>query len=400
MVTVSFFLFSFLFILSYRMKGGVAFPLSAKGWPAVSTSRFMKFSNTLSRFSFSSRKPKPNSLVFGVLSIGIVTLLTASLLSACGEPAATTSAAATNITVTSTSNANSNGKIAVILAGSSNDGGWSSLGFEGVVQLKRETGLTVDYFEKVTPDKEEATLRDLAGKGYGLIIAHGGQFAGNLKKVAPDFPKIWFLQIAGDATGPNLASVGIRFEDAAYLLGMGAAFSSSGTKFGYITGPKVPVTNAQSQGFEQGVLAVKPNATVEAVFLKSWQDGTAGTEAANALLDKGVEVIYYNFDPLDQPIMKAAQSRGKRVINQGYDLNYLAPDTVLSSLLVSGGALFTPTAKLWLEKKLEGKNYSLGLKEGALSLASFRGKLSKEAEAQLEKTRNDILAGTLKITLK
>lgn len=339
------------------------------------------------RFSLGSLRLKV-SLVIGILFSSL-------LLSACGDAAtATTVPAKAVATIATTPNS---GKVAVILPGSSNDGSWNSLGFEGVVRLRRDLGLTVDFAENVTPEKGDAVLRDFATKGYGLIIVHAGQLTDNIKKIAPEFPNTWFVLSSGDASGSNYASLTFTYEQSDYLAGMAAAKASTGDKFGIIVGPKLYGTEAEVAGFQQGVQSVKPKAEIFTSYLDSWEDRAGATTAANGMFDKGADVVLYSLNLPDQPVLKIAQERGKKAINVSYDLNNLAPDTLLTSILISVPASFIVPATLWKDKKLEGKIYTLGLKEQALSLAPFRGKLSKEDEAALEKAKNDIIAGTIKV---
>jgi basic membrane protein A and related proteins len=297
------------------------------------------------------------------------------------------------------SSSSSSSKVAIILPGPHNDGGWNTLGFEAVVQIRRVTGGTVDYFENVTPDKEVGALRQAAQQGYGLIITHGAQFGESIKKTAPEFPNTWFVQFNGDIAGPNFASVSLKFEDATYLAGMSAALVSKGDKFGLITGPKYPTEIAIADGFRQGLRAVNPKAELFTTFLNSWEDGDGGTKAASEMFDKGAELIFYNLNPIDQPVAKVAQARNKRAINLSYDLNFVAPNTVLTSVIISVPDTFIVPVNLWKDKKLEGKSYQVGLKEQALLLAPFRGKLSSEEEARVMKAREDLLTSKLQLKI-
>lgn len=329
-----------------------------------------------------------------MLLVGL--LFSSLLLSACGDSATATPVPATSAPA-ATSGANS-AKVAVILPGSSTDGSWNALGFEGVVRLRRELGLTVDFAENVTPEKGEATLRDFASKGYGLVIIHGGQqYADSIKKVAPEFPNTWFLLGSDPLAGPNYAGVTVKYEEVTYLAGVAAARASKGDKFGIIVGPKISGNISQVEGFRQGVQSVKPGAEVLSSYLDSWDDRTGATTSATGMFDKGADVVLYSLNLPDQPVLKVAQERGKKAINISYDLNSLAPDTLLTSVLISVPSSFIVPATLWKDKKLEGKVYTLGVKDQALALAPFRGKLSKEDEAAVEKAKADIIAGTIKV---
>lgn len=321
-------------------------------------------------------------------------LLTSLLLAACGNdnPAstpipATTAAAPTN-------------KIAVVLPGAANDAGWNSLGFEGVVRLRSELGATVDYAENVTPDKEVSVMRDFATKGYKLIIVLGFQYTDSIKKVAPEFPATWFVQINGFSSGPNFASVTFKYEEASYLAGVAAGMTSKSDIFGVILGPKYPSEMALEAGYTQGVKSVKPSATFNVTHMPGWDDVQGATAIATDLYAKGADIVFQDLSYNDQGPMKLAQAQNKQLVNiLFYDINYLSPDPNLVNILFSVSAPFTSMAKLWKDNKLEGKVYQVGIKEQALLLSPFRGKLSKASQEQFEKVRADIMAGNLKITV-
>jgi basic membrane protein A len=329
-----------------------------------------------------------------LLIVLATSLLASILLSACGSdtPASTP--------IPSTTAAAQTNKIAVVLPGATNDAGWNSLGFEGVVRLRTELGGTVDFAENVTPDKEVPVMRDFATKGYKLIIILGVQYTDSIKKVAAEFPATWFVQINGFSSGPNFASVAFKYEEASYLAGVAAGMTSKSDNFGVILGPKYPSEVALEAGYSQGVKSVKPSATINVTHMPGWDDIQGAATIATDMFGKGAEVVFQDISSNDQVMTKLAQTQNKQLVNVlFYDMNYLSPDPNLVNILFSVSAPFTSVAKLWKDNKLEAKVYQVGIKDQALLFSPFRGKLSKASQEQFEKVRADIIAGNLKITV-
>jgi basic membrane protein A len=154
-----------------------------------------------------------------------------------------------------------------------------------------------------------------------------------------------------------------------------------------------------AEGFRQGLQVVKPDAQLFVTNLNTWDDGPGATAAASAIFDKGADLILYDITTADQPVLKVSEARGKQTINYAYDLNYVDPAKVLTGLLVSVPNSMIVPAALWKDQKLEKKNYQVGLKEQAISLAPLRGKISKQAEDQIAQAQADIISGKLKLNI-
>ncbi|HEX2915219.1 MAG TPA: BMP family protein [Chloroflexia bacterium] len=341
--------------------------------------------------------PEKRSSTLPVLLLTI--FIGALALSACGDTSTATPVPAPTArpTTPATTAASTSGKIAVVLSGPKEDASWNSLGYEAVIEMRNTLGVKVDYAENVTTDKEAEVFKDFAEKGYGLIIAHGAEFEGTVLKVAPSYPKTWFLVYNGDISGPNYASMRFKGEEASYLAGIVAARAVKGTRFGLVMGPKVPGEIAIEEGFKQGLKATSNQALTTTINLDSWDDENAGRNAANQLFDQGVDVILYTINPLSQPVLQVAEARGKKAINLSYDLQSLSPNNILTSIVISVPASFMVPARLWTENKLEGKIYRLGLKEGAISITSPGNKISSEDMLMVEQARGDIITGRLKV---
>jgi basic membrane protein A and related proteins len=293
------------------------------------------------------------------------------------------------------------GKVAIITSATVSSGGWESLILEVVLQTGKELNIKVDYFENVdTPAQEVAKLRELAGKGYELIFIHGAIAVGeSVAAVAPEFPKVWFVEFDGEVTAPNSANVTLRYEEVGYLAGMAAAMASKTGKVGGVMGPDEPAENRFIEAIEQGVKAVNPNGE----FLttrQDWYDNAAAIASTNDLFDnKGVEVIIYDVSDSLHPTLNIAKEKGKMVISPNYDMYSVAPYTVLASTVYHPPLAYVAITRLWRDKKLESKTYTFGLKDKVLDLSPTRGKITKEQEALLEKTKADLISGKLTVKL-
>ena len=84
-------------------------------------------------------------------------------------------------------------KVALVLSGPVNDGGWNATGFKGVDEAKAKYGFQLAYTENVGTSDQEEVIRGYANDGYDLIICHGFQFGDAVLKLAPQFENSYFL---------------------------------------------------------------------------------------------------------------------------------------------------------------------------------------------------------------
>jgi basic membrane protein A len=147
--------------------------------------------------------------------------------------------------------------------------------------------------------EREDKLRSLAKAGYNPIIAVGFLYAGPLKAVASDYPKVQF-GIVDDASVDLLNVAGLVFaeEQGSYLAGVAAALASKSGKIGYIGGVRIPLLQKFEAGFVAGVKATKKSATVDVKYVTEFPDFSGFNDPAKAkviakgMIDKGTDVIY------------------------------------------------------------------------------------------------------------
>src|SRR5688572_18049452 len=96
-------------------------------------------------------------------------------------------------------------RVALVLDGKIDDGGWNQAAYEGLKAAEEQYEIETAYSEEVPiPDYEKA-LRDYANQGYDLIIAHSSISKDAVFNTAKDFPELSFLWTDGDETADNVA---------------------------------------------------------------------------------------------------------------------------------------------------------------------------------------------------
>ena len=191
-------------------------------------------------------------------------------------------------------------KVAVIMPSAKNDLAFSQRMNDALVRVQNELGK--DKFEFALTDgmgnvsDAAAAIRDYAGKGYDLVIAHGSQYGASLADIAPDFPKVAFawgtaVDTFSSKGVKNINAYTVRADQGGYVLGVIAAKLSKTGKFGLI-GP-VPAGDGQLhiEGFAAGVLATNPSANVAKTYTNDFNNAALMSQAAQTMVANGADAF-------------------------------------------------------------------------------------------------------------
>jgi basic membrane protein A len=279
-------------------------------------------------------------------------------------------------------------KMAVLLPGNINDGGWVQAAYDGILYVKRKYPNVVVSYQEAIPEKDfETAFRDYASRGYNLIYGHGFQFGDAGKKVAKEFPNVYFWIHSSDATQePNLASSVAALEEQGFVVGAVAGLLTKSNVIGFAGGQDIPVITIPQEYSVKGAKYVNPNVKVLTSILGTWDDVQKGREVALAYIGQGADVVVVNANVVQLGSVQAAAEKGALAIGMGRDINDVAPDTVVTSLLWNMGPIMEMALKQVADKSFKAQNHVLGFKSGHLSLAPYHGfeqKLSKEVKDKI-----------------
>lgn len=192
---------------------------------------------------------------------------------------------------------------------------------KGLDKAVAELGVTKKELEATqgeSDSQKEERLRLLAQGGYDPIIAVGFAYAGPLKKVAAEFPKLHFAIIDDNSfTAANVANLTFAENEGSFLVGAIAAQASKSGTIGYIGGVNVPLLQKFQAGFVAGAKAVNPNVKVLSKYLteppdfSGFSDPAKGKTAAQGQLDAGADVIYAAAGGSGSGAFEAVAAKGK-----------------------------------------------------------------------------------------
>jgi len=294
-------------------------------------------------------------------------------------------------------------KVAMVLPGNINDKSWNQSGYNSLVNLKESYGAEIAYSEKVPQPDQAETLADYARQGYDLVIAHGGEFQGAAKRVARQFTNTTFLVNNGTEAGKNVATLGFAFEQMGYLAGYVSAKQSKTGVIGYIGAQQVLAYVNLMKGYEQGAKAANKDVKVLVAWTNDWDDIAKGKEAALSQISQGADVVFPTMDNAVVGSLQACKEKGVKGIGIYYDAISDWPDTVIQSVIADlSNALASIMADpIKKGELLKGQQYSIGLETpSAAGLGSYADGVSQQVRDEVEKIKEDIIAGKITINLE
>ncbi|MEV3856738.1 BMP family ABC transporter substrate-binding protein [Streptomyces sp. NPDC050095] len=190
-------------------------------------------------------------------------------------------------------------KVGVLFPGSLSDDGFMQsayLGYQRAAKAHGAPGGKVSFskVEQVTPADYESALVRFAS-GSDLVISLGGQTDAAVRKVAPRFPKVKFVEIGGPADGKPLANLALydpQQAQAAYLAGAAAALLSKKGTVGFVGGQELPAIVNAADEFANGAKKADPKVKVLAPqYAGDFNDVNKAKQSALADYGAGADVL-------------------------------------------------------------------------------------------------------------
>jgi basic membrane protein A and related proteins len=296
-------------------------------------------------------------------------------------------------------------KIALLTDALFSDAGWGAFGYNAAQALKNKYGHTVDFKDNVPIPDIESTLRVYADKGYDLIIAQGFEWGEPAVKVGKDYPNTKFVVFTGLANSTNVASIYPMQQEATYLLGALAAMMSKTGVIGFVGGERYPNLVNIYEGYKQGAKDVNPDMQVLATYLDDWDNPAKGRQAALSQINNGADLLLHVADTSGQGVIQASKENGIYAFGAISDQNKLAPNTVLTSVILDVEKAFSRAVNMIQAGNFSGQIFKPGLEagkgsseDGIVYLAPFhslKDKVPEHVKVRLEQLKQGIINGTI-----
>ena len=286
--------------------------------------------------------------------------------------------------------------------GPKDDYGWNQGHAQGVAALKQIDGVKVVEEENVPETIQvQKTMESMINlDGAGLVFATSFGFWEHMLKVAAKHPKVQFLHagptVWKDGMPTNSGSYNGYIDEAQYIAGIVAGYTSKTGKLGFVGAKPYPASLRNINSFTLGARTVNPKATTQVIFTGDWVLPVKEAEAVNSLADQGIDVVTCHVDS-PKVVIETAEKRG--IFSSGYHVNQatLAPRGYLTGAEWNWPKVYTDYVN-WLR---EGKTWPHlrrgGLKEGIVRNASYGRPVSEPARKHADRAKAGFMDGTFVI---
>ena len=292
-------------------------------------------------------------------------------------------------------------KAAFVYVGPADDGGWSQAHDVGRQKLVEETGIETAYTELVPEDATEfrTVAEAYIEQGYNIIFGTTFGYLDAMEEMALEYPDVIFLHCSGyKLNDSNFGNYFGKMYQPRYLSGLVAGSITKSNKIGYVAAFPIPEVIRGINAFAEGVKETNPNATVEVVWTFTWFGPEAETQAANALLETGADVLTQHQDSTATGI--AAEAAGAKWIS--YNTAYgkdAAPEAFVTAPVWDWGPYYVSVVESIADGSFVPEAYWGGMETGLVSLYELSGDVPRTVEQLVNERTMEILSGAFDLSL-
>jgi basic membrane protein A len=337
----------------------------------------------------------------------VVAVALVPALSACGSSNSSSGGGSGSSTAASSSSgaAKSGASFKVGLVtdiGGLNDHGFNHLSYEGLQEAQSKLAVSGKVLQSSSGADYIPNLTKLAASGDKLVIAVGFLMAGDLEKVAKQYPHTHFAIVdspGGTApdTAKNIEGIDFAEQQAGYPVGYLTGLYLKAhhyTTASTVGGQSIPPVTLYIAGFQAGVKAADPSAKLANAYSQNFTDESPCKELALNQINAGSKVVFQVAGACGLGVISAGIQTHTQVIGVDADQSYLSPQYVLTSAekMVNTG-VFTAI------KNLKAGKFSSNLQENINDGGVGIGKIDAAGapyKAQVDKVIAEMKSGKIK----
>ena len=289
--------------------------------------------------------------------------------------------------------------VGVIYVGPRDDYGYNQAQAQAAAAMKKMPGVSVVEQEKVpeTTDVQKTMGSMIEQDGATLLFPTSfGYFDPHMLKMAEKYPRVRFAHCGGLWTdGKHPKNTGSYFgyiDECLYLSGIVAGHASKSKKLGFIAAKPIPQVLRNINAFTLGARSVDPKFTTLLVITGDWALPVKEAEAANSLVDQGVDVLTCH---VDSPKVVVETAERRNIFVCGYHANQatLAPKGYLTGAEWNWLTPYTAHVKDAQAGKPLVNFLRGGLKEGFVKPSPYGKAVSEAARKKADGVKAQMMKG-------
>ncbi len=287
-------------------------------------------------------------------------------------------------------------KVGFIYVGPTGDFGWSYQHDVGRKAIEEKFGDAVEttYVESVPEGADaERVLRQMAASGTDLIFTTSFGYMDPTIKAAAEFPDVKFEHATGFKRADNVSTYSSRFYEGRHVLGLVAGRMTKTNKIGYIASFPIPEVVRGINAAYLAAKSVNPEVEMEVIWVSTWFDPGKEADAANALIDQGVDIIMQHTD--SPAAMTIAEEKGIYAFGQASDMSGFGPRAQLTSIIDNWDDYYIARTQAVIDGTWESTDTWGGFVDEMVHMAPYGAEVPEDVAAEATAAREAITAGTL-----
>jgi basic membrane protein A len=268
----------------------------------------------------------------------MVVLLTTLSLAACGPAATVPTDDLTFETV----------KLAFIHVGDPADMGYTYRHHRGTTDMMLAHRIgenqVLNFFNIFPGSATDTAILEAIEWGAHAIFATSFGHGAHMLEAAKDFPDVQFFHATGnlavDADLPNFHTYFGNMSQARYLSGIAAGLRTETNVLGFVAAHPFAEVITGFTAFYLGALSVNPDVTMYVMYMNAWNNPTLEAQIAQALIDRGADVIGQHAD--SPAAQTTAQANGVWSVGYNANMTPAAPAAVLVSPMFDWSVYLIP----------------------------------------------------------
>ncbi len=296
--------------------------------------------------------------------------------------------------------------IAVLVPEAGTDFGWNQQGVDAAREVAKKYGLEFMPAEGLGYGDVHPTLRELAGDGASLMIAHASGYNTAAPEVAEETGVPVAIVDRPDAQKSGLvADYTVSGHEGAYLAGMLAARVTRTGTVGIVVSGEPPSWNSQSAAFAQGAKATKGDIRIVYAVIgpAAYADAAGGKRVTESVIAAGADIIFGQGDGSSFGMLEAVENTKAADGGDAWFIDVIGDKTsidkghLLSSVVWNLVPVYSQMVEDLKADTFGTHAYAIGLKDDSVQLLKTKH-ISDDVWNDVMAARQQIVDGAMAVS--
>lgn len=277
-------------------------------------------------------------------------------------------------------------KVGFVYVGPIGDGGWTYEHDIGRLAVEEAFGDKVEtiYQENVPEGADaERAMTQMALSGADLIFTTSFGYMDPTINVARKFPDVKFEHATGYKRADNVSTYSARFYEGRAVIGHIAGKMTKTNKIGYIASFPIPEVIRGINASFLHAKKVNPDVEMSIVWVYTWFDPAKEADAAQALIDQGIDVVMQHTDST-APQAAAQAADGVISFGQASDMIEFAPTPRVASIIDNWAPYYVARTQAVMDGTWESVDTWHGIPEGMVEIGEITEAVPADVKAEAE----------------